>query len=290
MNIIEEINGNRGRSRGSRTAQSTAPHLEVPGSPVNQPPARRLLFRMLIPLLVLGALFALLGLIYRGAMPEGTKKVVVKPVPKPVKPAPSYETLKGQYMQMLTGGVKTLEGFNPGKYRGSAAAVEKELNVFQAWAIFLDEADRYPLSVEERATVAKVANGFSALQRREFPAMRAEWARGLRASLSRFKVIASCSGDRSQFLHVICPPQAGQEGMNRTAMELQGETAARLRFARIQFTFTDGFTVTAPVKPTKEAPPPDSKLVFWREKSYEPITWEPESPAVDPASKSDSGE
>ncbi len=290
MNIIEEINRDRRQSRRPAAAQPTAPHLQVPDSSTPRQPVRGVLFRMLIPLLVLGGLLALLGLIYRGAMPEVAKKVVVKPVPQPVKPPPTYETLKGQYMQMAAGGLKTLQAFNPGKYRGSVTAVEKELNVFQAWAIFLDEADRYPLSAEERATVSSLAKGFSALQRRELPAMRAEWARRLRDSLSRFKVIASCSGDRNQFAHVTCPPQPGQEGMNRTATELQGETAARLRFARVQFTFTDGYTLTAPVKPTKEPPPPDSQLVFWREKTYLPITWEPETPEVGPASKPESGE
>jgi len=236
---------------------------------------------MLIPVLVLGGLLTLLGLIYRGSMSSIPATVVVKPAPEPVDNTPTYETLKGQYLEMVAGGLKTLHGFNASKYRGSVASVEKELNVFQSWAIFLDEADRYPLSSEERKTVSSLAQGFSALQRREFPAMRAEWARGLRNSLGRFKVIASTSGDRNQFLHLICPPQTGQEGLNRCAIELGGETAARLRFARIMFTFTDGYTLTAPIKPTKVPAPPDSQLVVWREKSFEPATWEPEAEPED---------
>ena len=287
MNIIDDL------ARASRKPASPAEPqpARLPldaSSPRSNPrePVRGLLLRMLIPVLVLGGLLALLGVIYRGSMPAIPKPVEVKPAPKPVvAKIPTYESLKAQYMEMTAGGVKTLQGFKPSKYRGGVAAVEKELNVFQSWAIFLDEADRYPLSPDERKTVASLARGFSALQRREFPAMRAEWARGLKTSLSGFKVIATTSGDRSQFLHVICPPQSGGEGMNRTAIELQGETAARLRFARIQFTFTDGFTLTAPIKPTKEAPPPDSQLVVWREKSFQPATWEPQPAALETAEK-----
>ena len=286
MNISEDLDRYAGKRQRTVNPQPAGLPRDALGfRSTNGQPVRGLLLRMLIPVLVLGGLLALLGVIYRGSKPAIPRRVEGKPAPASVVKTPTYESLKAQYMEMAAGGVKTLRGFNPAKYRGGVTAVERELNVFQSWAIFLDEADRYPLSSEERQTVSALAQGFSALQRREFSAMRAEWARGLKVSLSQFKVIAMSSGDRNQFLHVICPPESGQEGMNRTAIELTGETAARLRFARIQFTFTDGITLTAPMKPTKEPPPPDSQLVIWREKSFEPTTWEPETAAVEKVEK-----
>jgi len=66
-------------------------------------------------------------------------------------------------------------------------------------------------------------------------------------------------------LHVIAPPGTSQEGLEKCLELLMSETCAQLRFSKIDFTFTGDQTMTAPVKPSKQRPPADGELVFWRE-------------------------
>jgi len=199
-----------------------------------------------------------------------------KPEPKETsrpKPAQTYEALKGEYMNMVSQGPKKLAEFRGSKYRGSEDRIKAELKVFQAWAILINEMPRYPLTDSEKNLVRSVGRQLAAVQRRELPSMRAEFANSIRQSLVKHHTMAYCSGDRKENLRVIALPGTPQEELNRCMEILMGETCAQLRFSRIDFTFTGEQTVTAPVKPTKKPAPRDGELVYWRETVYEPVEW-----------------
>jgi hypothetical protein len=229
-----------------------------------------LFFRVVIPILCVGVLLGLLGVIYRYA---STPPVVEAPTIPESSKAPTYEELKGEYMGMVTRGIETLKGFSGAKYRGSEEAVSVELEVFQAWALLINEMDNYPLTPEEAQVVRSVAQRVSDIQVREFPAMRAEFARTVGQTLRRFGVYASTTGDRHQNLHVTCLPAGGEEGINRALLLLERENVVHLRFVKTQFTFTRERTLTATMKPSKAAAPSDSRLVFWRGKEYQLVEW-----------------
>lgn len=235
----------------------------------------RLVFsRLMIPALCLVGLFVVLGVLYR-SMPAPPPP----PPPAPAKvsqpkPAQTYEALKGEYMKMVSQGTTKLAEFRGAKYRGSQDRVKDELKVFQAWAILINEMPRYPLTDSEKELVRSVGRKLAAVQNREFPLMRAEFAKSLKQSMAKHRVLAYCSGERKEFLRVIAIPGTSQEALQQCMELLMSETCAQLRFSRIDFTFSgDSQTVTAPVKPTKKRAPRDSELVFWRENVYEPVEW-----------------
>ncbi len=234
----------------------------------------RLVFsRLMIPALCLVGLFLVLGFLYRTIpTPAPAPKPVSAEVSQP-KPPQTYEALKGQYITMVSQGTKKLGEFRGAKYRGSADQLKAELKVFQAWAVLINEMPRYPLTDSEKDLVRSVGRQLSAVQRREFPLMRAEFANSLRQLLIKHHTMAYCSGDRKENLRVMALPGTPTEALNRCMEILMSETCAQLRFARIDFTFTGEQTVTAPVKPTKKPAPPDGELVFWRETVYEPVDW-----------------
>ncbi len=228
----------------------------------------------MIPLLCLAGIFLVLGVLYRSIptppppppMPE--PKTVQRP-----KPAQTYEALKDEYIKMVSQGTKKLAEFRGAKYRGSEARIKDELNVFQAWAILINEMPRYPLTDSEKDLVRSVGRQLSAVQRREFPLMRAEFANSLRQALIKHHTMAYCSGERKEILRVIALPGTPTEALNRCMEILMSETCAQLRFSRIDFTFSGQQTITAPVKPTKKPAPRDGELVYWRETVYEPVEW-----------------
>ncbi|MFB3905844.1 MAG: hypothetical protein ACE15E_20535 [Acidobacteriota bacterium] len=235
---------------------------------------RVVLSRLMIPLLCLAGIFLVLGVLYRSIptppppppMPE--PKTVQRP-----KPAQTYEALKDEYIKMVSQGTKKLAEFRGAKYRGSEARIKDELNVFQAWAILINEMPRYPLTDSEKDLVRSVGRQLSAVQRREFPLMRAEFANSLRQALIKHHTMAYCSGERKEILRVIALPGTPTEALNRCMEILMSETCAQLRFSRIDFTFSGQQTITAPVKPTKKPAPRDGELVYWRETVYEPVEW-----------------
>ncbi|RPJ49880.1 MAG: hypothetical protein EHM23_36050 [Acidobacteria bacterium] len=230
--------------------------------------------RLMVPALCLAGIFVVLGVLYRTipAPPPPPPKPAPKEVAAP-KPEQTYEALKGQYMTMVSQGPRKLGDFKGAKYRGSEDRIKDELKVFQAWAILINEMPRYPLTDSEKELVRSVGRQLSAIQRRELPLMRAEFAKSLRQSLIKHRTMAYCSGDRKENLRVIALPGTPQEALQRCMEILMGETCAQLRFSRIDFTFTGEQTVTAPVKPTKKSAPRDGELVFWRETVYEPVEW-----------------
>jgi hypothetical protein len=234
---------------------------------------RLVLSRLMLPALCLAAIFVVLGVLYR-SIPTPPPP----PMPEPKKtsrpkPAQTYEGLKGEYLKMVSQGPKKLGEFSGAKYRGSEERIKSELKVFQAWAILINEMPRYPLTDSEKDLVRSVGKQLSAIQRRELPLMRAEFANCLRQSLLQHHTMAYCSGDRKENLRVIALPGTPQEALQQCQEVLIGETCAQLRFSRIDFTFTGEQTVTAPVKPTKKPAPRDGELVYWRETVYEPVEW-----------------
>jgi len=236
----------------------------------------RLVFsRIMIPALCLVGLFVILGIIYRTTIPAAPEPVSKPVVKEPVrqKSPQTYEELKGQYMTMVSQGTKKLAEFRGAKYRGSEDRVKEELKVFQAWAVLINEMPRYPLTESEKDVVRSVARQLAAVQRRELPLMRAEFAKALRQSLIKHRTLAYCGGDRKENLRVIALPGTPQEALQKCMEMLMSETCAQLRFSRVDFTFTGEQTVTAPVKPTKRAAPRDGELVFWRENVYEQVQW-----------------
>ncbi len=231
---------------------------------------RSFFFRFLVPLICLGGLLLLLGIIYRG--PIGTNPPTEAALDAG-PPKPTYASLKGQYMEMITGGFDTFKAFQPSRYRGREEGVDAELAVFQSWSLLINEMENYPLDESERDKVVSLARQLSALQERELPAMRADWAKSVRRSLEKYKAVVYCGGQRSEVLNVICPPQPGDEAANRCLEKISGDIAAQLRFSKINYTFTAGQTVTAPVKLTKKPPPPDDRLVYWQNTLYQPVKW-----------------
>jgi hypothetical protein len=232
---------------------------------------RLLLFRILIPLACLAGLFALLSLIYRGS--SEPDPIAEAPLASPEDERPTYESLKGQYMEMVRGGHTTLQRFDGSRYRGEAGLVARQLLVFHSWATLINEKDKYPLGEEELRDVRLLATRLSTLQQREFPLMRAEWSRTIRQQLRPTRVITSSTGERHQFLHLTVLPGTDEEGVNKCFEVLMSEDSAHLRFSRIEFTFSLGQTVTAPVTPTQNKPPADKELLLWRGNSYEVVEW-----------------
>ena len=229
--------------------------------------------RLMIPALCLAGLLLVLGVLYRMIpTPAPVAKPIQEQATRP-KPAQTYEALKGEYMTMVSQGPKKLGEFKGGKYRGSEARIKDELKVFQAWAILINEMPRYPLTDSEKEQVRSVGRRLSAVQNREFPLMRAEFANSVRQAMIKHHLMAYCSGERKENLRIIALPGTPQDALNRCMEILMGETCAQLRFSRIDFTFTGEQTVTAPVKPTKKAAPRDGDLVYWRETVYEPVAW-----------------
>jgi hypothetical protein len=233
----------------------------------------QILFRVVIPLGCVSLLLILLGVIFR----ESLRRAEVGPTEDPARPAtppPSYEQLKGQYLEMVTSGIEKLKKFNPAKYRGHEGAVRAELTVFQAWALLINEMPHYPLAETEKQVVRSLARRLSLLQKRELPAMREEWTRCLRASLKRYHVIASCSDEGNKSLMVICPPGSGKQAVSECLTALQGEAARQLRFEQVRFTFTDGVTLTADVSPSRSTGPlADDLLLYWRDDVHERVEW-----------------
>jgi hypothetical protein len=236
--------------------------------------SRALVLRVLIPLVCLVGLLGALGLIYRDFL-ERQKEAPPAPQASEAsvpKQPPDFQALKPQFMQMVGAGVTKLDKFSGAKYRGSEGALEREATVFQAWAALLNEEGRYQLSGAEKETVDAVAKRLVAIQTREFPAMRQDWAKSLSQALSEYRVYASCSGRRNEIVHVTISPTAGQEAVDECLGRLTGELPAHLRIARIDYTFSLGRTFTAPVKPKNPAPA-DSEIVIWRGESYEIVDW-----------------
>jgi hypothetical protein len=231
---------------------------------------RLFIFRIVLPLACLAGLLIVLGNIHRGPEHEF---LVEAPSPSPESGKPTYESLKGQYMEMVRGGFSTLQNFDGSRYRGSAGLVAQQLLVFQAWAILVNEKDKYPLTEAEHREVRLLATRLSALQQREFPIMRGEWARRIRDELRPVKVISSSTGDGNRFLRLTVVPGTDEAGVNQSFELLMSEDSAHLRFSRIELTFTLGQTITAPVTPTRNTPPADKDVVIWRANSYEVVEW-----------------
>jgi len=236
---------------------------------------RTILLRLLIPLVCLVGLLTALGLLYRKSF-QGAQEVVSYPAPiagKTTLPgAPDFGRLKPAYMQMVSDGVTKLDRFSGAKYRGSPEALESEATVFQAWSTLINEMDHYPLTDSETETVRSVARKLVAIQTRELPLMRQEWARALRRPLLKYRLYASCAGRRSEVVKVTLPPGPSQEGVDECIGYLVGELPAHLRIAHVEFTFTAGGTLTASLKPRNPAPA-DSDIVIWRGESYEIVNW-----------------
>jgi hypothetical protein len=232
---------------------------------------RLLVFRILLPLVCLLGLFGILTLIYQGS--SQPDELVEAPSLSPESETPTYESLKGQYMEMVRGGLSTLQNFDGSRYRGNADLVSRQLLVFQSWAILINEKDKYPLDDQETKDVRLLASRLSTLQQREFPIMRAEWARTIRHKLLPVRTIISSTGERNRFLHLTVLPGTDENGVNKCFDILMSEDSAHLRFSRIEFTFSLGQTVTAPVTPTRNTPPADKELVFWQGNFYEIVNW-----------------
>jgi hypothetical protein len=234
-------------------------------------PGFRLLFlRFLVPLLCVAGLLVLLGIIYQYSStlpPVETSEIPEMPG------APVNDDLKNEYMAMVARGIERLKGFSGAKYRGSEEAVAVELDVFQAWAVTIKGMENYTLTPDEIQQVRALARQVSDIQKREFPAMRAEFAKAVGQSRRKLGIFASTTGDRHENLHVTCLPRSGEEGIGRALELLDHETVAQLRFVKTHFTFTQERTVTATLKPSRVPPPGDGRLAFWRGKEYELVEW-----------------
>ncbi|HEX6748485.1 MAG TPA: hypothetical protein VF092_14400 [Longimicrobium sp.] len=135
--------------------------------------------------------------------------------------------------------MESLRTFDGSKYRSTKDEIQIEVVLFGAWANLVHEASEYTLTASERARVNQLRERVAQVQAREFPRMRAAWARILANAMWEHDMIVSSGGEANRTLRltsVIFASNSNIAEIQRTVHEQLN----LLRFKRVEYRWYRG--------------------------------------------------
>lgn len=150
-------------------------------------------------------------------------------------PAPT----NAQYLEQVDRELESLRTFDGSKYRSTKDEIQIEVVLFGAWANLVHEASEYTLTASERARVNQLRERVAQVQAREFPRMRAAWARILANAMWEHDMIVSSGGEANRTLRltsVIFASNSNIAEIQRTVHEQLN----LLRFKRVEYRWYRG--------------------------------------------------
>lgn len=140
-------------------------------------------------------------------------------------------TLKTSLAKEIDSDVFKKNGFN-GSYRGDIQSLQLELVVFGAWKVMIDEAEDYDDDPELKKLAQTLRKKVVALQKKEFPLLRKEYANLLGNVLWENDVEVQVKGSRNTTLEFT----GGMFAANRNIKESQEALHEQLKMFRFKRT------------------------------------------------------
>jgi hypothetical protein len=155
-------------------------------------------------------------------------------------PAKTPEERKSDYVAQLERELASLrDGFDGSQYRGNKDAINMGVVLFGVWAKLINEAPTHALTEAEKAKASELRRLVSQLQIREFPRLRASWAKVLGEAMWEHDMTVSSGGEGSRTLRLTAVMFASNTNIKQI-QETVHEQLELLRFKRVEYRWYRG--------------------------------------------------
>lgn len=157
----------------------------------------------------------------------------------PATAATSSTLTKDDYLAQLDREIASIRTFDGSKYRGDKDAINMEVILFSVWAKVIADSTSYSLSPIEKKKARELRRLVSQTQIREFPRMRAAWARVVGAAMWEHDVTITSHGEGARTIRLTAAMFASNGNIKQVQQSLQ-EQFGLLRFRRAEYRWFRG--------------------------------------------------
>lgn len=154
-------------------------------------------------------------------------------------PTTSPPQSKADYLEQIDREIASIRTFDGSKYRDTKDAINIEIILFGAWAKLLADSSSHELSSSEKSKVRELRRLVSETQIREFPRLRAAWARVVGQAMWEHNVTITAAGEGSRTLRMTAALFASNANIQEIQTSLHDQLVL-LRFRRAEYRWYRG--------------------------------------------------